>query len=861
MLKSRWMYILPILLFPLMVAADMVSPTGKSFQLLDGREPAKPIQDRGSWSCGHEDHRIDLASGWNAVRDDGVEIGAVNMPFSWDDWDGELILSSKFYVSDTLNNQVFRLVIMGGSGSITAMLNGAHLDTRFGNELSFQLEINPRLLRFGTENELQIILNNNFPRRGGIPLESGIYSNRYYGGITQDIYLKYSPITNIEDIVALWDVIDNYKNGFLKVDLTLQHAGSSPVLQAKNNFVVEYLLLGGDDKVLFRSLRENVKFPPGRVLSLTEKLDISPDIKWNITNKNNLYRLKTLLTGDNLSYSSTAKFGVRTWEVNEKGFQLNGEQIWLRCVNYPSFQAEDGDLLTDEKLEADVLMLKELGAHAVRIMQGSAPLYFLDLCDRYGLLVFEELPVYQVPDGLLSEADLIRSATEQFKAMIMRDRRFTCIAGWGIGSQINPKNKVNSQYYQELIKIARELDDRPLYASFRFMNEFNAEPLDFVILELTPGSKQDMKASSKAVKCNTPFLIGGIRQLVLPGNLNGYLDNESEAGQADNILKKIRWAENLQNCTGVVVGDFFNWKGALPTIAGPLHGKSLVYTSGITNINHKPNLAWHHLKEYWTSGNIQPLPPGEAMEQDGVLLIIAGIALILILFIAARQNNIFRINLVRTFTSTRGFFQDISDRRYFQTGHTFLIAVLISGSLALIMSGWVFANRRSYALDWSLSYLLSNTELLTWAGLIVWHPSRSMFFFWGLLFFMLWIASIRLMILCSILGRSCSLSQSFSYINWSMAGFLITMPLAVIAGRLFTISLGWLIITVILVILLWTHLRLISVIVQHTRKGIGKAVVLWFIGPVILTIALVLFLEYTRYISDYWYFFRGNILP
>ena len=96
-----------------MVAADVFSPAGKGFQLLDGREPAKPIQDRGSWSCGNEDYRIDLASVWNAVREDGIEIGRVSIPFSWDDWDGESFQKNKltWYIGSLDPDETVSLVI------------------------------------------------------------------------------------------------------------------------------------------------------------------------------------------------------------------------------------------------------------------------------------------------------------------------------------------------------------------------------------------------------------------------------------------------------------------------------------------------------------------------------------------------------------------------------------------------------------------------------------------------------------------------------------------------------------------------------------------------------------------------------
>jgi hypothetical protein len=346
---------------------------------------------------------------------------------------------------------------------------------------------------------------------------------------------------------------------------------------------------------------------------------------------------------------------------------------------------------------------------------------------------------------------------------------------------------------------------------------------------------------------------------VVPETVRDKTEANSEVEQANYIVKTVRLTETKHDCAGIVISAFTDWEGALPSISSPARGHSILYTNGICDTTGKPRLAYHVLREYWASGREQPLAMTAASREENALILLVGLALVILLFTAVRRNNLLRFNLGRTFTSPRGFFQDISERRYTQTGQTVLLAMMISGGLSMLIAGWLFTNRRNYALDWLLGFLFGDTEILRWMADLVWHPSRALAFFWGLSFILAWLAAIRLAVLCKMLGRSCSVNQSLTFFSWSSVAYLVLLPVGMLSQRLFEGSVLWLVLSVLIILSLWSHQRLMSVIAQHVRKSELLVTILWFVGPAILFVLVFTVLEYSYQITDYWEFFWGTI--
>ncbi|MDP8240229.1 MAG: glycoside hydrolase family 2 TIM barrel-domain containing protein [Candidatus Hatepunaea meridiana] len=847
-------------------------------RLIKGNKTVNLIEGRGKWSQSENDYRIDLTDKWTAVRSDGEKLGEINIPFFWDDYEGKIDISRTFTLPDSFANYSSRLIVDGFAQYIAITLNGANLDSRRGDNASLQIELNPRLLRYGSDNEIVITLDNRLSLRKNIPLSGSIYAKRRYGGIYSNVYIISTPLIAIADLQAQWSESDTTSDGCIIVNTELRNWSHQIADSSETAYLLKTEMLDPSSNIIISANEANIRFPSSGIINHTSVLTPVNVEKWKLTIPSRLYiircsmfcqvltpdRTKRRLISDRITshgfqHTVETKIGIRSIELTSQGFSLNGERLSLRCVSYANNQRERGALVDEDRTESDVQKIKELGANAVRIMQGSASMQFLDMCDRYGLLVFEELPVFQAPDPVLSDHELIRSASDQLEAMILRDRQFTCIAGWGIGSQINPPNSNNEAYYKTLTQLAHKLDDRPVYASFPITDEFKADPLDFAILEIIPDCDTEELQLPHVIVGDKPALVGSVRRFVLPGNLGGYVDLASEAGQADYILSLIKQTEQLKGCAGVIIGDFADWEGAVPSISSPLKGTGNLYTTGIFNSSQKPRLAFQHIKEYWTTGRVQPLARGKSPHHDGALIIIVGLALIIFLFLAARRNNIFKLNLSRTFTSSKSFFYDISGRRFFQIGQTILIAVLISGGLALVGTGWLYTNRNSYPLDWLLGYLFGNSETHHRIATMIWQPMYSLSFLWGVLFLFIWLFSIRVVMLFKILGKRCSLSQGIAYVTWSQAGYLIFLPIGMLSKRLFEASYGWLIGILFILITVWSLHRLVVIIVQQTRRSVLVITILWLIGPVIVLTCLFIGLEYTHYISDYWGFFWGTI--
>ena len=155
-------------------------------------------------------------------------------------------------------------------------------------------------------------------------------------------------------------------------------------------------------------------------------------------------------------------FGFRTAEFRADGFYLNGKKTFLRGLNrhqsYPyigyaapeSLQREDARILQEE-----------LHCTAVRTSHYPQSQYFLDECDRRGLLVFTELPGWQhIGDDNWKDA-----ACEMLQEMLLQNRNHPSIILWGVC--IN-ESVDDDAFYNRTNKIAHQLDPSRATSGVRY---------------------------------------------------------------------------------------------------------------------------------------------------------------------------------------------------------------------------------------------------------------------------------------------------------------------------------------------------------------------------------------------------------
>ena len=160
-----------------------------------------------------------------------------------------------------------------------------------------------------------------------------------------------------------------------------------------------------------------------------------------------------------------AVFGFRTARFQADGFYLNGEKVFLRGLNRHQSFPYVGYAAPARMQREDARILKqELGCNAVRTSHYPQSQYFLDECDRLGLLVFTELPGWQhVGDAAWKD-----QACENLREMILESRNHPSIVLWGV--RIN-ESLDDDDFYRRTNAIAHELDPSRATSGVRYLEK------------------------------------------------------------------------------------------------------------------------------------------------------------------------------------------------------------------------------------------------------------------------------------------------------------------------------------------------------------------------------------------------------
>jgi beta-galactosidase len=145
-------------------------------------------------------------------------------------------------------------------------------------------------------------------------------------------------------------------------------------------------------------------------------------------------------------------FGFRTAEFTPDGFRLNGRPLKIVGLNRHQAFPYVGYAMGRRAQERDAEILKrELHCNLVRTSHYPQSPWFLDHCDRIGLLVFEEIPGWQHIGG----ESWKREAIANVRRMIERDWNHPSIVVWGVRINESPDSH---DFYVETNRLAHQLD-------------------------------------------------------------------------------------------------------------------------------------------------------------------------------------------------------------------------------------------------------------------------------------------------------------------------------------------------------------------------------------------------------------------
>ena len=147
------------------------------------------------------------------------------------------------------------------------------------------------------------------------------------------------------------------------------------------------------------------------------------------------------------------RYGCRQTEWKPDGFYLNGERTFLKGVCLHHDSGALGAVWNTPLWERRLRQLKEMGCNAIRTAHNPPAPELLDLCDRMGFLVMDELTdTWTVPKKPNGYALLFDDWVEKdLVSLIRRDRNHPCVILWSIG------NEVGEQGYPDKWEIGHRL--------------------------------------------------------------------------------------------------------------------------------------------------------------------------------------------------------------------------------------------------------------------------------------------------------------------------------------------------------------------------------------------------------------------
>jgi beta-galactosidase len=191
-----------------------------------------------------------------------------------------------------------------------------------------------------------------------------------------------------------------------------------------------------------------------------EMHDLDGIALWDLATPN-LYTLELTFGDDTLA----TRFGFRDARFTPEGFRLNGRPLKLRGLNRHQSFPYVGYALGRAAQERDAEILKyQLHLNIVRTSHYPQSPWFLDHCDRIGLLVFEEIPGWQHIGGAAWKAESV----ENVRRMITRDWNHPSIVLWGV--RIN-ESQDDHDFYAETNRVAHETDATRQTGGVRYITE------------------------------------------------------------------------------------------------------------------------------------------------------------------------------------------------------------------------------------------------------------------------------------------------------------------------------------------------------------------------------------------------------
>ena len=299
-----------------------------------------------------------------------------------------------------------------------------------------------------------------------------------FAGVVRDCCIFTRPVKHIEDVQITPDLDKHYLDGTLSVNVNVSDYRRTQVemqlFDPSGYSVTEVVKASGS----FVSCRLYVENPR----------------KWSAEDPY-LYQLVIkLYEGREVLQTLNFNVGFRKVEIKGSDLLVNGERVLIKGVNRHELDPDGGYVVSRERMEEDIRIIKQLNLNAVRTCHYPDDPYWYELCDQYGIYMVAEANIESHGMGY-GEATLARDTAfrqahlERNERHVKRNFNHPSIIIWSLGNEAGYGLNFEAAY-----NLVRSLDPSrpiqyeragyagktdifcPMYASHDYLKKYSEDP-------------------------------------------------------------------------------------------------------------------------------------------------------------------------------------------------------------------------------------------------------------------------------------------------------------------------------------------------------------------------------------------------
>lgn len=310
-------------------------------------------------------------------------------------------------------------------------LNGKEVGYSQGSKLPTEFNLTPYLTKGKNKLAVQV-----FQFTDGSYLEDQDFWR--LSGIQRDVLLFARTKTHIRDFFVKALLDESYQNGVFSLDVELRNMNR----KTASGITIEYKLMDDANNVVLEEKSNKIRIPKDKTIIQTFNGKI-PDVNRWSAEAPNLYKLAITLRNKNGNVLETTAInvGFRTTEIKKGQLLVNGQAVLLKGVNRHEHNEYYGHVVSIDDMIKDIKMMKQFNINAVRTSHYPNDPKWYELCDIYGLYVYDEANIeshgygYKPDETLANKTEWKAAHVERTMNMLERDKNHPSIIVWSMGNE------------------------------------------------------------------------------------------------------------------------------------------------------------------------------------------------------------------------------------------------------------------------------------------------------------------------------------------------------------------------------------------------------------------------------------------